>query len=337
MPREDPVNQSRCNVGADRPTRRRFLGTTLAVASASVVARVVAGDPESKLLMPAGIPQSRVVRTRSAEVVVGATVHGTLLKEMIASAVVVLTGTESVREAWQSMFSSDDVIGIKFNRSGSTHVGTSPAMAAALLDSLIDAGWQPRQLVCIEAPDGIEQEFGTTPAIPGYDPVETDFGSGRDHLAAVLDQVTAIINVPFLKTHNIAGLTCAMKNLSHGLIKHPARFHRNGCSPFIADIVSLPKIRSKLRLCLVDALRVVYDGGPVPIANTISAEGTVLASTDPVAADSVGLTILNEIRIKAILPALAMSAEEIRHLAAAHRRGLGIAVRHGIEVIQQRL
>ena len=128
-----------------------------------------------------------------------------------------------------------------------------------------------------------------------------------------------------------------MKNLSHGLVKHPARFHRNACSPYIADIVALPQIRSKLRLCLVDALRVVYEGGPVPTADTVSNEGIILASTDPVAADSVGLAVLNEVRRRMALSPVAQSAADIDHLAAAHQRGLGIALYRGIDVIREHL
>ena len=61
-------------------------------------------------------------------------------------------------------------------------------------------------------------------------------GGPRDRLAGVLDQVTAIVNVPFLKTHNLAGMTCCLKNLSHALVKHPAQFHTGGCKE-VADIV----------------------------------------------------------------------------------------------------
>ena len=71
-----------------------------------------------------------------------------------------------------------------------------------------------------------------------------------------------MINVPFIKTHNIAGMTCGLKNLSHALVKHPAHYHANGCSPFIGDIVAADPIRKKLKLTIVDAFRVVFQGGP---------------------------------------------------------------------------
>ena len=143
-----------------------------------------------------------------------------------------------------------------------------------------------------------------------------------------------MISVPFLKTHNIAGMTCSLKNLSHGLIKHPARYHKNHCSPFIADIVAAEPIRSKLRLTLVDAMRVVYVGGPQATAPALANEGVLIMSRDPVAADTVGLDVLNRARERVGLAKTAASGAEIPYLAVAHRAGLGIAVRHGIKTVR---
>ena len=162
----------------------------------------------------------------------------------------------------------------------------------------------------------------------------TDFNSGSDQFAAVLKQISVLIDVPFLKTHNIAGLTGALKNLSHGLVKHPARYHGNKCSPYIGDIVAAEPVRTRLRLCLVDALRVVYEGGPAATTATISDEGILLASIDPVATDTIGLMVLNEVREREGLPRIARSGEEVDYIAAAHRRGLGVGIVHGIDWVR---
>jgi hypothetical protein len=261
-------------------------------------------------------------------------VHRRIAGEMLEAALTALTRTESVSDAWHVLLDPDDVIGLKFNRSGQALLGTSEVIAGVVIESIVAAGWPATQVVCMEAPEGISARHGTSLPRLGYDAQTADFGSGRDQLAAVLKQVSALIDIPYLKTHNVATLTCALKNLSHGLIKHPARYHRSGCSPFIADIVALDQIRGKLRLCLVDALRVVYAGGPSPTVNTISDEGVLLASLDPVAIDSIGLCMLNDIRQARGLDPIAPSAEDVGYLAAAHRLGLGVALAHGIEVIQ---
>jgi len=285
---------------------------------------------ENKLVMPRGVPNALVVQNRSRYLVEGTTVHRPLLAEMVDSTLRNLTRTSNIAEAWRTILDPGDVIGLKFNRSAQSVIGTTPAMAEALITSLINSGWSPQQIVCIEAPASVSSQFNTAPPRLGYDREETDFGSGSDEFARVLGQVSAIINIPYLKDHNIAGMTCALKNLSHGLVKHPARYHRNGCAPYIADIVAAEPIRSRLRLTIVDALRVVYDHGPVGTPSTIADEGSLLASFDPVALDAVSLAILNRIRNENGLAVTARTPADLPYLAEAHRRGLGIALSHGI-------
>ncbi|MFQ5414384.1 MAG: DUF362 domain-containing protein [Phycisphaerae bacterium] len=328
-----------------RVTRRRFLGATAALAAGvarSVVAAREAERPgdraghDERLMLRPGTPRARVVLVRSPHVVQDATVHHTVLGEMFDAAMRSLVGTRTTADAWRSILVPQDVVGIKFNRSGQAALGTTDAVADTLLHSLADAGWPSDRIVCIEAPQ-VAARHGTRSPLAGYDPAPADFGSGSDHFAAVLGQVTALINVPFLKTHNIAGMTCCLKNLSHGLIKHPARYHRNGCSPYIGDIVAARPIRGKLRLCVVDALRVVHDGGPEARPDGTTDEGVIIASFDAVAADSVAVSALSSARRRHHLPPVARLPEDIGYLAAAHRRGLGIAVREGIELIEPRV
>ena len=304
------------------------------VAGSAVFQGAGASAEEPLLTMPPGVSRSRVVQVRSSHVVNGPTVHRILLGEMLDAALTTVTQRESVAEAWRSILKPDDVIGIKLNRSGQGVIGTAASFADALVTSLVGAGWQPDQIVCIEAPPSAELMYATAAPAAGWDRSETDFGSGSDQMASVLNQVTALIDVPFLKTHNIAGMTCALKNLSHGLLKHPARYHDHGCSPYIADIVASEPIRSKLRLCLVDALRIVFDGGPEATEGAISDDGIILASIDPVAVDAVAVGLLGNVRFRQGFGQIVRSPEDLAYLAAAHRRGLGIALTHGIEVVR---
>ncbi|UCE60284.1 MAG: DUF362 domain-containing protein [Phycisphaerales bacterium] len=315
-------------------SRRGFLG-----AAASAVGGVMLGsrafaEDDSRLTILPGMPQSRVVEVQSRHVINGLQVHRDLLAEMLDHAITELTGADTPAQGWKAILKPSDIIGIKFNQSGQAVLATTPAFANAIISSLVDAGWRPEQIVCIEVLSDTGLIRSTAPVAEGFDRKPTDFGSGTDELASVLRQVTAIIDVPFLKTHNIAGMTCSLKNLSHGLIKHPARYHAHGCSPYIADIVWLEEIRAKLRLCLVDALRVVYRGGPSVTDTGISEEGMIIASRDPVATDSVALRFLNKVRLQNNLSRIVSSPEDLAYLAAAHRRGLGIALPHGIDLFR---
>jgi hypothetical protein len=259
---------------------------------------------------------------------------------MLAHTLETLTGKPSMAEAWAEILDHGQVIGIKFNRSGQASLGTSLALAEAVVESLLGAGWAAHEIICIEAPPSVEAYYCTRKADSGYDRKVTDFGSGADRLATVLSQVDALINIPFLKTHNIAGFTSCLKNLSYGLIKHPARFHANGCHPFIADISALPAIRGKLKLCLVDALRVVFDRGPEPQSDTVFSAGALMAGFDPVALDVVGLILVNDVRARrglAPLNTLPIASGGVPYLARAHRLGLGIAFPQGLEVVERSL
>lgn len=317
-------------------SRRRFLGVAATLAGGSWIEPLRGATADALRAVSGGGRRSPVVQAQNRHVVKGLEVHHQLLAEMLRDTLTSLTDTPTIAQAWRSLLHRDDVIGLKFNRSGQQIIATTAVVADALISSLVDAGWPADQIVCIEAPPGVEARAGTRRARTGYDSKATDFGSGSDQLASVLNEVTALIDVPYLKTHNIAGMSCALKNLSHGLVKHPARFHDNGCSPFVADIVAIPQIRAKLRLCLVDALRVVYDRGPEATADTISNEGVLMASRDPVATDALGLVLLNDVRRQRNLDPVAPSAENLGYLAAAQQIGLGVARRHEIELLRAR-
>jgi uncharacterized protein (DUF362 family) len=189
----------------------------------------------------------------------------------------------------------------------------------------------------IEAPHRLMREFGTRPCPVGFSGGMVSFGSGEDELSAVLQEVTAIISVPFLKTHNIAQMTGCLKNLSHALIRRPRLCHANACTPFVGDILSLPQIKPKLRVHIVNALRAAFDGGPMPGRDHLWTHGGILVSTDPVAADQVGADILNEQRALRKLPVIGDRDGHIPHVHAAAARGLGTDDQDYITLLQPAL
>jgi len=97
----------------------------------------------------------------------------------------------------------------------------------------------------------------------------------------VLD-ADVVINVPVAKTHGLAKLTLAMKNMM-GAIRYREHLH-GSLGPNIADLNRL--VRSDL--VVVDAVRMLMDNGPTGgnLADVKKAD-TVVATGDVVAADSV--------------------------------------------------
>ncbi len=315
-------------------SRRAFLRTAAGATGGSLLAPSVLAATPSHLDLAPGQELARVALARSQMAVDGPTVHRRYVRELLETSLTKLTGTGSAKEAWHSLLREDDVIGLKFNRSGQRIIGTTDATAEAIVGSLVDAGWQASRIVCIEIPPMTAQRLGVALPVAGFDRTPTKFGSGEDALASFLHQVTALISVPFLKTHNICTLTCALKNISHAVVKHPARFHDNECAPFIPDIVSIPAIRDRLRLAIVDALRVVYADGPAATSHNLANTGGLILSTDLVAADAVGLAMLNDVRKRTKLPPIVSSPENVPYLVAAHRSRLGIAAPHGIDLLR---
>ena len=317
---------------AKRPatTRREFIRDCTLLAIAGPAIEALAGDDTTPPPAKPGLPTPDIVQVQSPNVLVGNRTHPKILAEMLENALLELTGTTTVRDAWHRLLKPNERIALKFNQSGAAGIGTTAPMAETLVASLGDAGFKPQQLTLMEVPQAIYQELGCIAPAHGWEAAETDFGSGKDHLATALTQIDAIINVPFLKNHNIAGLTCCLKNLSHALVKHPARFHGHGCSPYVADIVALPEIRSKLRLNIVNALRVVWDRGPQARLEFTEPVGAMILGQKPLTTDTIALALLDDVRAGKGLRSAAASSGQIAYFAPAAAHGLGTHEPHKI-------
>ncbi len=314
--------------------RRAFLrrslgaGAALLAGSASALAdgvRADGGDSDSARAQRfSGPEKSRVVHIVDQRLLPVRIVQRSLLKDHLAQGLLALTGASAVDEAWHRILRPDDVVLLKFNQSGARQLGTAPPVAAELVESLVSAGWNPQRLVLLEAGDDLPPLPRTREPDLRWQGVRVQFGrSGSDSFLAALEEATAIINVPFLKTHHLAVMTACLKNLSHGLIRHPARFHGNGCDPAIGEIAASPPIREKLRLNVVNALRVPFDLGPEAGEPEIATAGALLLGRDPVACDAVGFSILNEIRALREMRPLLPGSRVPPQLATAARLGAG--------------
>ncbi len=243
--------------------------------------------------------------------------------EMFDSALMRLANTDTVAAAWGHYLRGDDVVALRFNPHGERDFGTARPFARMIVESLLRSGWSAEQIVLVDAPGDIERQFGTRSQRIGWSAASTDFGSGRDRLAAFLEQVTAIVNIPYLKNDNIMGLSGCLKNITYRLVKHPARLHNNGCSPFLADILALPEVSGKLRLNIMNALRIAYHGGPLVAPDYVESAGLLLMGRDPIAVDAVALGTLNAARRKAGLTPILLDAEHVPALIDAAGKGLG--------------
>ena len=304
--------------GGSGPTRRELLGAAAAAAVGAFVGPVrgsVVASPASQSATPptphptsqtmaagavprpwwlgASFPRSRVVRVMSTQVLRVAGGDEVVLREMLDLGLQVLTGERTSSDAWHSVLGSARHTVLKFNQVGAEVLGTNDAVGTALGESLRDAGYEPGTLTLVEAPARLTRELGTRVAEPGWG-TSIPIGGGTEELAAYLLAADAVVNVPLLKTHRLAGMSGALKNLSHAVIRHPARYHDHGCAPYVGQVVGNKEVSGRLRLTIVNALRLVVRNGPDARADDVVPFGGLLLGFDPVALDAVGLELLEE-------------------------------------------
>jgi Domain of unknown function (DUF362) len=204
---------------------------------------------------------------------------------------------------------------------------------------------------------GNDLKGGNLDRVTGYDPDEFTVmelvGAGLDpkdertkqsHLGLLVTRrVNKIVLLPVLKDHGSAGITGALKNMSHGLVNNVNRSHStpgtNVCNQFTPQIVSHPVIRRKCVLQIMDGIKGVYQGGPAASRPEWTWENNaLLVATDPVALDHVAWRHIDAKRKEKGLPLVAASGRsgldplkmegfDIRqpqHITLAGHLGLGI-------------
>jgi len=161
----------------------------------------------------------------------------------------------------------------------------------------------------------------------------------RSYVAQFLTKrVNKLINLPVLKHHQSAGVTLALKNMSHGLVNNVNRSHTsstlNVCGAFIPAVVSIPVIRDKAVLHILDGILGMYHGGPGGRKGKyIWAHHTMYFATDPVAVDKTGWRAIDEQRVEKGMATIALSKPDAdstflncqpEHIEIASALGLGV-------------
>lgn len=262
--------------------------------------------------------RSRVVDIRSNVVLRGSVVDEISLTRILDRGIRVLTDAPSTTEGWRIVLGEAQRIVLKFNSVGAHVINTTATMARTLVQALSTAGYKPADLTLVEAPDYLGKDLGTRPPEPGWG-APIPVGDNMEPIVNYWHAADAVINVPFLKTHQIAGMSGAMKNLSHAVIRHPALYHGGGCSPYIGQVIGNKTISSKLKLNVVNALRVVIRNGPEAVEGDLFEHSGLLLGYDPVAVDTVGLALLTSRRKQL----RAQQPIDVHYLHSAAAQGVG--------------
>ena len=328
--------------------RREFLARA-AAASAAVAGVAVAVRPAPAGEAPARPVKSRVVVIRhEALAAEGQGPPAPRVREILDEAARALGGDARASDAWARWFKPSDRVGIKVNCLG---YSTRPAVASALAEAIGTIGLAPDRTILwdrtsreLKAAGYDVRDAARGPRCFGTDAlasrgnggytadVLTSGAIGSLYSRIVTDETTSLVSACILKDHNIAGLTCALKNF-FGAIHNPNKYHESGGDPFIADVCAHPLIRERLRLVVCDALRPQYQGGPSFRPQWQWPYGGLILGTDPVAVDRIALEIFSKKRAAAGMPALEAEKRPVRYLASAAERGLGTADLGRIEVV----
>lgn len=353
-------------------TRRQMLSTGLAGAAGMLLpsVRFQSRPLSSKLGIP-GPYRGRVVAVQHPASIVSGKFQAEPIRSMMHKGMLELTGAGNWAEAWRVFVEPGDVVGIKVNPVGQPHVISCAEVIHEIVDGLKAAGLKTKDIVVYDRyrlqflsagfdkmlPEGVRQSHAVDDYdniqmdIKGYDPEHyldmalvtpgQDPGNPharRSYVAKFLSQeVNKLINLPVLKDHQSAGVTLALKNLSHGLVNNVSRSHSSGtlnaCGTFIPAVVSLPMIREKTVLHVLDGIKALYHGGPgIRKTDFVWEHKTMYFATDPVALDRQGWKVIDAKRQQVGMKSIAESKpdphstflnRQVEHIEIAGALGLG--------------
>ena len=291
-------------------------------------------------------PQSLVVDVKSRTgIVKGMTPNISQIKQMMDSGITLLTGTNNQKDAWKSLFHEDERVGIKINGLGADILVGNYQICWAIVDALKSIGVKENNIIIWDQYQNffLSSGFKINRSFKGVRTYTTDGGGGKEALDSgsshreydsgygavrvsriLTEEVDSLINVGLLKDHGLAGVSIALKNISHGVISHPDNFHDNSCDPFIAAINSIPVIKDKIKLHICNGIVGLYEGGPMPQKRHTWNDNRIILSRDPVALDTIGMNIIEGKRKEKNLRSLFNRPNLPVHIDTAAKYGLGV-------------
>lgn len=351
--------------------RRQFFSTLMGAAAAAQFSTRHARAAASKLGLP-GLFPGRVIAVRHPGCYLDGQFQADPIRAMMRRGITELTGAPDWVAAWRLFFEKGDVVGIKVNPVGQPDVISCAEVFREIVAGLNAAGVPNKDIVAYDRyrqqflragfqkwlPEGVREDWAVEDYdniqldMKGYDPDHymemalaqpgqdmSDAHVRRSYVAQFLTKrVNKLINLPVLKHHQSAGVTLALKNLSHGSVNNVARSHSsstlNACGAFIPAVVNTPAIRDKVVLNILDGILGMYHGGPGGRKGKyVWAHHTLYFATDPVAVDKTGWRALDEKRLEVGMAPIAYARPDAdshflncqpEHVEIAGALGLGV-------------
>jgi hypothetical protein len=283
-------------------TRRKMIKNTAAAAAGSALLlnspfQIWGSSPEKK---------SRVVLIRDARIPdYGTNPEQDVVQEMLDKAIIKLTGATDIKKAWEKIIRTDDVVGIKTNEW--RYLPTPKEVENILRQRVIEAG------------------------VPENNIGISDRGVRN---MPVFQNATALINTRPMRTHAWSGVGSLLKNPIM-FAENPSAYHEDSCAD-LATLWELPGIKGKTRLNVLVMFTPLFHGiGPHHFNKEYvwSYKGLIV-SFDPVAADAVGLSIIQARRREFFGEDRPLSPHAKHIEYAETRHHLGVADPAKIELVR---
>jgi len=245
-------------------TRRDFIkGAGCAAVGLAAGLPVLAEETPQEI-----INKSRVVLIRNRDVVSGdGKIDGALVQQMLDEAMMALFGKDKAIDCWRQIIKPTDVVGIKSNVW--KYLPTPLEVEQAIMNRVLEAGVAKGNVAIDD----------------------------RDVLGNVVFQrATALINTRPMRTHAWSGVGSLVKNYIM-FVENPPDYHDDACAG-LAKLWELPMVKGKTRLNILVMLTPQYHNvGPHHFDKAyVWSYNGLIVSTDPVAADSIGLKIIQQKR-----------------------------------------
>lgn len=352
------MKKSSSDANPSSVTRRAFLGTA-AIGSAAVAAglpgaEALAEEPRPNIaakppagFVPMNVPGKIIKVSKSGSLQPnGLWPTQAAADVMLQRAMEAMTGLSDLGQAFARFVHKSDKVAIKPNgiagREGAT-MAANKELVLAIVRGIVAAGVPASQIHiyeqypsflngtrCADKLAKVDPEFpaGVTASIHENKDATMEsitVGGVQTKFVRPFFDATAVINVSNFKDHGICGYTGTMKNITHGSIINPHHFHAHNASPQIAQLYAQDVVKSRVRLHITDAFKLIYDQGPLDKnpKRRVPHE-SIYVSTDPVALDVIGWGEVEKWRRDNALPTLKDAQREPTYIRVAADLGLGV-------------
>ncbi|MGA2800977.1 MAG: hypothetical protein ABSE97_01180 [Verrucomicrobiota bacterium] len=255
------------------------------------------------------------------------------VQAMVNRGITNFTGKGTVIEAWHSLVSTQDVVGIKVFSTAGMLSGTRPAVVEAVIRGLLGAGLPPDHIIIWDKHESDLRTAGffklaaqlhvrvAGAAEAGYDPTnfylpdspvignllwgDLEFGKkgegvGRRSFISKLvsRQITKIIDIAPLLNQEATGVCGHLFSLALGSVDNTKRFEDDTgrLAAAVPEIYALPVLGDRVVLNITDALIGQYEGGDRALLHYSSVLNQLWFSRDPVALDTLAIKELDSER-----------------------------------------